>query len=167
MNPIPDAPRPTTLRLPLDDGDAELQLRPLPDGRLAWTARTASGESEWHVLARADVVALAGWLAEVVAEGWCRTLRRERPRLGTLPPAEVLWATLPSSLRCRALLALLSAVGPELRDVRVRHLNTTADPTEERRLRDAVDEAAHAFAQVFAAATALCRDLPADPDGHG
>lgn len=156
------APRPTTLRLSLDDGERRLLLRPLADGRLVWAIEGGSEPTQWHLLEAAEVVALAGWLLETVAPSWRRTLARERSRLGDLPAPDTLWAALPASLQCRALVGLLVQLGPELRDVRVRALNETEDPVEEQRLRDAINEAAQAFAQAFAAAASIC---PGEADG--
>lgn len=173
--------------LPLDDDPgAELFAERLRDGRIALGTRTVKAGGEWehgelHLLSPATAAALAGWLAPLVSDVWLPTVReRAAEQLRTAYDLhgegagavrrlafEVL-QEIPSELLVRAMLLLISSIGPEARQRTVARLNRTPDASEEAALRRQLAEEREAFAYAIAAAAlfdALVQGLP-DEDGE-
>lgn len=179
--------RDTRLELQLaEDPGTMLVAERLRDGRIALGARERDAAGRWtagelHLLAPADYLALAGWLAEPVGEAWLGAIRDkqadqlrtaaelygEGPSAVRLLALDVL-AELPPPLLLRALLLLINSLGPKARERLVSRLNTAPSSADDDLLRRELAEQGEGLAYAVAAAAlydALDRGLDAESAG--
>lgn len=159
----------------------ELYAERLRDGRVVLGTRAQGADGGWapaemHVLERSAFLGLAAWLADAVADEWIDPVRaRQDDQLaiaaelygagpdGVRRLAEETLREIPTPLLVRALLLLLNALGPEMREQRVALLNRTPAGPAEAELRRRLADEREAVAYAVAAAAlldALDRGLP-------
>jgi hypothetical protein len=145
----------------------------LKDGRIALGTRVQSTAGAWHagelhVLEPAAYLALAGWLAEPVAEAWLAPVRDRRDgqlrtaqdlygpgAAGAQRLADDLLREVPRPLLVRALLLLVNSLGPAEHSRLVGQINATPPGPEEEELRRRLAEQREGFAYALAGAALL------------